>query len=33
MQIISFLREYDLKRKRGTDEGDFMKELVWKILH
>ncbi|MCO4292182.1 DNA polymerase III subunit delta [Solitalea sp. MAHUQ-68] len=38
MQIISFLREYDLKSKGvgstgNTDEGDLMKELVWKILH
>lgn len=35
--IFSFLREYDLKSKgfenASSDEGDLMKELVWKILH
>ena len=36
MQIISFLREYDLKSKgvnSTTDDGGLMKELVFKILH
>jgi DNA polymerase III subunit delta len=35
--IFSFLREYDLRWKgvdnAGTDEGELMKEMVWKILH
>jgi DNA polymerase-3 subunit delta len=36
MQIISYLREYDLKSKgvdSNTDHGGLMKELVFKILH
>jgi DNA polymerase III subunit delta len=37
MQIISFLRTYDMKSKGygdpGTDPGDLLKELVYKILH
>jgi len=36
MQIISFLREYDLKSKgvdSTADDGGLMKELVFKILH
>ncbi len=36
MQIISYLREYDLKSKgvnSTTDDGGLMKELVFKILH
>ncbi|AFD07439.1 DNA polymerase III subunit delta [Solitalea canadensis] len=38
MQIISLLRQYDLKSKGvgstgNTEEGELMKELVWKILH
>jgi DNA polymerase-3 subunit delta len=34
-QIISWLREYDLKSKGGSlsSEGDLLKELVYKILH
>jgi DNA polymerase-3 subunit delta len=36
MQIISYLREYDLKSK-GVDSnaphGELMKELMFKILH
>ena len=36
-QIISTLREYDLKSKgvnnNGTSEGDLLRELVYKILH
>ncbi len=37
-QIISLLREYDLKSKGvdstgNTEEGELLKELVWKILH
>lgn len=37
-QVISLLREYDLKSKGldstgNTDEGELLKELVWKILH
>ncbi len=36
-QIISILREYDLKSKGvdnvSTSDGDLMKELVYKILH
>ncbi len=36
MQIISYLREYDVKSKgvdSNTDQGSLMKELVFKILH
>jgi DNA polymerase-3 subunit delta len=36
MQIIHYLREYDLKSKgveSNTDHGGLMKELVFKILH
>jgi|SRR5664279_2446180 len=37
VQIISLLRTYDLKSKGfcdpGTDPGDLLKELVFKILH
>lgn len=36
MQIISFLREYDVKSKGVesiTDHGGLMKELLFKILH
>lgn len=37
-QVINLLREYDLKSKgvdstSNTEEGELMKELVWKILH
>lgn len=36
-EIISLLREYDMKGKGldsgSTDEGDLMKELIYKILH
>jgi DNA polymerase III subunit delta len=34
-QIISWLREYDLKAKGGSPatEGDLLKELTFKILH
>jgi DNA polymerase-3 subunit delta len=36
-QIISLLRTYDLRSKGfgdpGTDAGDLMKELIYKILH
>ncbi len=36
-QILGFLREYDLKSKGvdadGTDAGELLKELVFKILH
>lgn len=37
-QVISLLREYDLKSKGvestgNTEHGDLMRELVWKILH
>ncbi|HET6993001.1 MAG TPA: DNA polymerase III subunit delta [Bacteroidia bacterium] len=35
--IFSFLREYDLRSKGmdnvSADEGELMKELIWKILH
>ncbi len=35
--VISFLREYDLRSKgvdnASADEGELMKELIWKILH
>jgi len=37
IQIISFLRTFDMKTKgfgdAGTDQGDLLKELVYKILH
>jgi DNA polymerase III subunit delta len=36
MQIISLLREYDLKSKgvdSNTENGELMKELMFKILH
>ncbi len=37
VQIISFLRTYDLKSKGygdpGTEPGDLLKELVYRILH
>jgi len=36
MQVISLLREYDLKSKgveSNTDSGGLMKELMFKILH
>ena len=37
IQIISLLREYDLKSKGfgngSTDEGELLKELIFKILH
>jgi DNA polymerase III subunit delta len=36
VQIISFLREYDVKSKgveSNTDHGGLMKELMFKILH
>jgi len=37
VQIISILREYDLKAKgvgnTSTSDGDLLKELVYKILH
>ena len=36
MQIISYLREYDLKSKgldSNSEDGGLMKELVFKILH
>jgi len=34
-QIISWLREYDLKSKGGSmaAEGDLLKELIYKIMH
>jgi len=34
-QIISWLREYDLKAKGGSmaPEGDLLKELIYKIMH
>jgi DNA polymerase-3 subunit delta len=36
-QILGFLREYDLKSKGvdadGTDPGELLKELIFKILH
>lgn len=35
-QVISYLREYDLKSKgldSNTDHGGLMKELVYKIMH
>jgi DNA polymerase-3 subunit delta len=37
VQIISFLREYDLKAKGvnniSTEPGDLLKEMIFKILH
>ena len=36
MQVISFLREYDVKSKgvnSSADHGELMKELIFKILH
>jgi DNA polymerase III subunit delta len=37
VEIISYLREYDLKSKgfgnSSTDAGDLLKELMYKILH
>lgn len=36
MQIVGLLREYDLKSKgvnSTADDGDLMKELIFKILH
>jgi DNA polymerase-3 subunit delta len=36
MQIISYLREYDLKSKgveSNAPHGELMKELMFKILH
>ncbi|MVN22681.1 DNA polymerase III subunit delta [Mucilaginibacter arboris] len=36
MQIISYLREYDLKSKgvdSSSENGELMKELIFKILH
>jgi DNA polymerase III subunit delta len=37
VQIISFLREYDMRSKGfcdpGTEAGDLLKEMVFKILH
>jgi DNA polymerase-3 subunit delta len=37
VQVISLLRSFDMKSKGfgdvGTDQGDLMKELVYKILH
>jgi DNA polymerase-3 subunit delta len=36
MQIISYLRDYDVKSKgvdSNTDHGGLMKELIFKILH
>jgi DNA polymerase-3 subunit delta len=34
-EIISWLRDYDLKAKGGSpaSEGDLLKELIYKILH
>lgn len=36
-QVIALLREYDLKSKgvnyAGADDGELLKELVWRILH
>lgn len=38
-QVIHFLKEYDLKSKgvdyisTGKEEGELLKELVWRILH
>ena len=37
VQIISLLRTYDMRSKGygdpGTEPGDLLKELVYKILH
>ena len=37
MNIFNYLREYDMKSKgvedTGTEEGELLKELVYKILH
>ena len=37
VRIISLLRSYDLKSKgfgdSGTDQGELLRELVYKILH
>lgn len=37
VQIISFLRTYDMRSKGfgdpGTEDGDLLKELIYKILH
>ena len=38
MEIISMIREYDLKSKglestSGVSQGDLLKEMVYKILH
>ena len=37
VQIISFLREYDMKAKGvgniSTTHGDLLRELIFKILH
>ncbi len=37
VQIISLLRTYDMKSKGfgdpGTEDGDLLKEMVYKILH
>jgi DNA polymerase-3 subunit delta len=37
IQIISLLREYDLRSKgfenTSTDDGDLLKELIYKIIH
>ena len=37
VQIISLLRTFDMKSKGfadgGTDHGDLLKELVYRILH
>jgi len=37
MNIITFIRETDARYKGidnpSTDEGDLMKELIFKILH
>ena len=36
-QVISLLREYDLKSKgvgnAGSSDGELLKELVFKIMH
>jgi DNA polymerase-3 subunit delta len=38
-QVIGFLKDYDLKSKgvdyisTGKEEGELLKELVWRILH
>ena len=37
MQIISILRTFDMKSKGfgdvGTESGDLMKEMVYRIMH